>query len=72
VPYTLKIDHENRRVTCVGSGVVTINDLALYITDRITQGAYDYAQLIDAREVTIDFPPERKRLRAPHGARAAS
>jgi len=57
VPYTLKVDHQNRRVTCVGSGVVTMSDIALYITDRITQGAYDYAQLIDAREVTIDFPP---------------
>lgn len=57
MPYTLKIDHQNRRVTCVGSGVVTISDIALYIADRITEGAYDYAQLIDAREVTVDFPP---------------
>jgi hypothetical protein len=57
VPYSLTVDHQNRRVTCVGSGVVTFNDIALYIADRIQQDAYDYAQLIDAREVTVDFPP---------------
>ena len=56
MPYTLKIDHQNRRVTCVGSGVVTMSDIARYINDRITQGAYDYPQLIDARDVTVDFP----------------
>jgi hypothetical protein len=57
VPYSLTVDHQHRRVTCVASGVVTFNDVALYITDRIQQGAYHYAQLIDARDVTIDFPP---------------
>ncbi len=57
MPYSLTVDQQNRRVTCVASGVVTFNDIALYIADRIQQGAYDYAQLIDARDVTIDFPP---------------
>ena len=57
MPYSLAIDHENRRVTCVGHGVVTFADIALYIAERIKQGAYSYPQLIDARFATVDFPP---------------
>jgi hypothetical protein len=57
VPYSLAIDHENRRVTCVGHGVVTFADIAQYISERLKHGAYNYAQLIDARFAAVDFPP---------------
>ena len=57
MPYSLAIDHENRRVTCVGHGVVTFADIAQYIAERIKRGAYSYPQLIDARFATVDFPP---------------
>ena len=57
MPYSLAIDHENRRVTCVGHGVVTFADIAQYIAERLKQGAYSYPQLIDARFATVDFPP---------------
>lgn len=60
MPYSLAIDHENRRVTCVGHGVVTFADVAHYIAERLKQGAYSYPQLIDARFATVDFPPRER------------
>ena len=57
MPYSLTVDHQNRRCTCVGSGVVSFVDIALYIADRIRQGAYHYSQLVDARDATVDIPP---------------
>lgn len=62
MPYSLAIDHENRRVTCVGHGVVTFADIAQYIAERIKHGAYSYPQLIDARFATVDFPPRENVL----------
>lgn len=57
MPFTLSVDHAKRRVTGVASGQLTVGDIALYVADRVRQGAYSYEQLIDIRGATIDIPP---------------
>ena len=57
MPFTLTVDHVKRRVTGVASGVITVADIALYIAERVRQGVYSYAQLIDMRDATIELPP---------------
>jgi hypothetical protein len=57
LPLTLSVDHAKRRVTGVASGPITVGDIALYVADRVRQGAYSYEQLIDMRAATIDLPP---------------
>ena len=57
MPFNLTVDHAKRRVTGVASGPITVADIALYVADRVRQGAYSYEQLIDMRDATIDLPP---------------
>jgi hypothetical protein len=57
LPFNLTVDHAKRRVTAVGSGAITIADIALYVAERVRQGVYSYAQLIDMRGATFDVPP---------------
>jgi len=55
VSYT--VDHQRERVHAIGTGTVTVADLATYITARVKDGVYDYDQLIELSEAELDVPP---------------
>lgn len=57
MPFVLTVDHSKKRVTGVASGSITVADIALYVADRVRQGAYSYEQLIDMRSASIDLAP---------------
>ncbi|HEY5545054.1 MAG TPA: hypothetical protein VIK50_03275 [Gemmatimonadaceae bacterium] len=72
MPFTLTVDHAKRRVTGVAAGVITVADIALYIAERVRQGVYSYAQLIDMRDATIALPPGESLLERAMEARRES
>lgn len=72
LPFTLTVDHAKRRVTGVGTGAITIADIALYVAERVRKDAYSYEQLIDVRNATIDIPVGESLFAAAMDARRQS
>jgi hypothetical protein len=54
LPVSYTVDHRRQRVQAVASGSLSIADLAAYIAARVRDGVYDYDQLIDLSEATLD------------------
>src|SRR5688572_6759514 len=54
LPVTYTVDHRHQRVHAVASGSLSIADLGTYIAARVRDGVYDYDQLIDLSEATLD------------------
>lgn len=44
-------------MNAVGTGTVTVDDLAAYIAARVKDGVYDYHQLIDLSAAQLDAVP---------------
>ena len=57
MPFTYSVDHQRQQVHAVGSGTLTVNDLAMYIAARVRDGVYDYDQLIELSGVQFDATP---------------
>jgi hypothetical protein len=55
MPIELTVDHERRTIFTTASGVLTRNLLSEYLRGKVQQGIIDYAELFDARNVTLDF-----------------
>src|SRR5688500_1288482 len=54
LPVSYTVDHRRQRVHAVASGSLSIADLGTYIAARVKDGVYDYDQLIDLSEATLD------------------
>jgi hypothetical protein len=52
MPYTIQIDHAKRRVRVVGSDPVSLPDALELLGRQIAEGAWPYATVHDARQVT--------------------
>jgi hypothetical protein len=57
LPFTYTVDHQRQQVHAVGSGPLTVNDLAMYIAARVKDGVYDYDQLVELSGVQFDASP---------------
>lgn len=57
MPFTYSVDHQRQLVHAVGSGKLTLDDLAMYIAARVKDGVYDYDQLVELSDVQFDAPP---------------
>ena len=51
---TYTVDHRRQRVHAAASGSLSIADLGAYIAARVRDGVYDYDQLIDLSEATLE------------------
>jgi hypothetical protein len=54
VPVSYSVDHRRQRIHAVASGAVQLADLSAYIGARVRDGVYDYDQVLDISEATID------------------
>lgn len=54
MPVSYSVDHRRQRIHAVGTGVVTIADLAAYVAARVRDGVYDYDQLVDLSAAQLD------------------
>ena len=57
LPFTYSVDHQRQQIHAVGSGTLTVNDLAIYIAARVKDGVYDYDQVIELAGVQFDAAP---------------
>lgn len=54
MPVSYSVDHRQQRIYAVVSGPVNLADLSTYIGARVKDGVYDYDQLLDISDATID------------------
>jgi hypothetical protein len=54
VPISYSVDHRRLRIHAVASGRLDITDLSAFIAARIKDGVYDYDQLLDLSDATLD------------------
>ena len=57
MPFTYTVDHQRQQVHAVGSGTLTVDDLAVYIAARVRDGVYDYDQLVELADAQFDASP---------------
>ena len=57
MPFTYSVDHQRQQVHAVGSGTLTLTDLAMYIAARVKDGVYDYDQVIELSGAQFDAAP---------------
>jgi hypothetical protein len=55
MPIEFTVDHERRTIFTTAGGVLTCSLLNEYLRGKVKQGIIDYAELFDARDVTLDF-----------------
>jgi hypothetical protein len=51
MPITYTVDHRAMRVNAVATGVVSADEIARYVQDRVRDGIHDYDQLADLSAV---------------------
>jgi hypothetical protein len=56
LPISFAVDHEKRRVSAVGAGTFTMEEMRTYIEERTRQGAYEYPQVLDMLNCIVDVP----------------
>lgn len=54
MPISYSVDHRRLRIHAVASGALDIAHLAAYIAARVKDGVYDYDQLLDFSDATLD------------------
>ena len=54
MPVSYTVDHRRQRVSAVASGQVNLADLAAFIAARVRDGVYDYDQLVDVSNASVD------------------
>lgn len=54
MPISYTVDHRRQRIHAVASGVLHATDIGAYIAARVKDGVYDYDQLIDLSNATLE------------------
>ena len=54
MPVSYSVDHRRQRIHAVASGAVLLADLSAYIGARVRDGVYDYDQMLDISDASID------------------
>ena len=54
MPVSYSVDHRRQRIHAVASGAVNLADLSAYIGARVKDGVYDYDQMLDISDASID------------------
>lgn len=54
MPVSYTVDHRRQRIHAVASGPVNVADVAAYIAARVKDGVYDYDQLVDVSDASVE------------------
>lgn len=55
MPTTFSVDHERKTILTTASGILSLEEALDHLKAKAAAGAVTYAELFDARDVSLDF-----------------